>query len=344
MREGDILEILSCDKKLCLSCMEEHIVKRVEIEEENIFKGITVSYPARYEYCDRTEEYLTFGGTLNSNNLAMKDAYRKKVGLLTSQEIVSIRELYGISQKDLCKILNWGSSTIGRYESSQVQDSVHDDVLRLIADDPGLFLKLLKRAKDTLSSKTFLRSLAHGNELFRKRKDRYLRASLEASYAEYTGNSDLTGDTALDIDKVTDVVSYLSQKVSNLHKVKLMKMLWYCDFLSYKRTGKAITGLVYSAKAMGALPIGHDILILLDGIEYEEVEYSKYVGCRFKAPSGFKITKLSPAEVQIINEVIERFGSYNARQIVKCMHGEEAYLKTPISQPISYKHARSLSL
>jgi hypothetical protein len=40
------MKVISTVKKLCLSCMEEHEVKRVEVQEENIFKGIKVDYPA----------------------------------------------------------------------------------------------------------------------------------------------------------------------------------------------------------------------------------------------------------------------------------------------------------
>lgn len=59
--------------------MEEHDVKRVEVQEENIFNGVAVSYPARYEYCDRTNEFVTYGNSLITNQLAFRDAYRKKV-------------------------------------------------------------------------------------------------------------------------------------------------------------------------------------------------------------------------------------------------------------------------
>lgn len=338
------MKILSTEKKLCLSCMEEHEVKRVEVEEENVFKGVRVNYSAGYEYCDRAREYLTYEGSLNTNNLSFKDAYRKKVGLLTSQEIVDIRNLYGVSQKDFCEILGWGSSTIGRYENHQVQDLVHDDVLRKVANDPKWFLELLHRAKGMLSDKAYYNYLAKGKELYRQNQDRYLRASIEAAYAGYEGNSDITGDTDLDIDKAVEVINYLSKKVPNLHKVKLMKMLWYCDFLNYKRTSKAITGLAYYVLPMGAVPVKHDALILLEGIEYDEVQYDEHIGCKFRAPRGFKVTRLSDAEIQVIDEIIDRFRDFNAKQIVDYMHNEEAYKRTSAFELISYKYAEGLSI
>ncbi len=39
---------------------------------------------------------------------------------------------FGVSQKDFFVILYWGMSTITRYKNHQVQDRVHDDILKKI--------------------------------------------------------------------------------------------------------------------------------------------------------------------------------------------------------------------
>lgn len=324
--------------------MEEHEVKRVEVQEENIFKDVRVKYPAKYEYCDCTEEYLTYEDSLDTNDLAFKDAYRKKVGLLTSQEIVEIRNMYDVSQKDFSKILGWGSSTITRYENHQVQDGVHDDVLRKVARDPKWFMELLSRAKRELTDKAYRKYLSKAKEYYHRNRNKYLKESIEAAYMKYEDEGNLTGNADLSIDKAVEVINYLAQNVPNLHKVKLMKMLWYCDYLHYKREEKSITGLVYNALPMGAVPEGYEALVLLEGVEYDEVQYDEYTGYKFKAPLDFKVEKLSDAEIQVIDEVIERFKNYNAKQIIDKMHEEEAYRNTPEYQPISYGYAKSLSI
>ena len=40
-------------------------------------------------------------------------------------EIVAIRESYGLSQVDLAKLLGWGEATISRYESKAIQDEAY---------------------------------------------------------------------------------------------------------------------------------------------------------------------------------------------------------------------------
>ncbi|MDK2971623.1 MAG: hypothetical protein PWP23_1378 [Candidatus Sumerlaeota bacterium] len=80
--------------------------------------------------------------------------YREKHGLLHSEEIRAIRELYGITQKELAAILGFGPITISRYENGSLQDKAHDTLLRLI-QDPRNLLQLLKsgRAGEKVMSK-----------------------------------------------------------------------------------------------------------------------------------------------------------------------------------------------
>ena len=132
---------IKSQKKLCLVCMEEHGVDTVKVIDNEVFKNEEVSFYATYEYCSNADEYLETEEMIKINSLSMKDAYRKKMGLLTSGEIISIREKYGVSQKDFSEVLDWGRATITRYENHQVQDRAHDDVLRKIDSDPKWFLR-----------------------------------------------------------------------------------------------------------------------------------------------------------------------------------------------------------
>ncbi len=106
---------VECKVKLCLICMEEHEVDIVEVIDTEEFKGEEISFKATYEYCSQADEYLETEEMIKTNSLAMKDAYRKKIGLLTSDEIIAIRKKYDVSQKDFSDILGWGKATINRF-------------------------------------------------------------------------------------------------------------------------------------------------------------------------------------------------------------------------------------
>lgn len=99
------MKILFSEQRLCTCCMKEHKIDTVEIKEKITFKGISVNYNAVYEYCSYTDELSETEAMIRANGLSVKDAYRKEVGLLTSNEIKSIREKYKVSQKSFPKYL-----------------------------------------------------------------------------------------------------------------------------------------------------------------------------------------------------------------------------------------------
>ncbi len=126
------MKVLKSEKCTCPSCMEEHEVKTVLVDESSVYKDEKVCYKAEYMLCDNTQELFASEQQLSQNDLNLKNAYRKKHGLLTSDEIVSIRSKYNITQSDLCLLLGWGGKTIARYEGHQIQDKAHDSILKKI--------------------------------------------------------------------------------------------------------------------------------------------------------------------------------------------------------------------
>ena len=340
------MEIISRSKKLCVCCMEEHEVSTVRILDHSTFKGKKVNYLATYEYCENADEYWESDETISENDMSLKDAYRVSNGLLTSNEICDIRKQYDISQNDLAILLGWGGKTITRYETHQVQDMAHDTILRKLSSDPDWFLLLLERNKEKLAASAVKRYYNIAVRLFEDSQDVYLRKSILAQYAKYAGDDKCCGGIPLNIDKLIDVIAYFSNsnKVTALFKVKLMKLLWYADALSYKRRGTSMMGLVYTALPMGAVPIGHKSIIDLKGVEFEEIEFGDGTGIHFKAVSNTSYKNLTKEDITILDDIIELFGDFSKNQIVSKMHSEHAYKETAPYDIISYEHALELSI
>lgn len=336
--------VMERNKMMCISCMEEHEVQTVSVLEHNVFKGVDVEYEAVYFYCDRTDEYYADEEMISKNDIAMKNAYRRAKGLLTSDEIIAIRNEYGINQRDLCCILKWGEKTIARYEGHQVQDAAHDAILRKLGDDPEWFLSLLEAEEKNISSNAYelySKSAAH---LFEKKQDLYLRKSILAKYAKYQTPSLCNGNKSLSLDAVVDVVRYFanSVKVRSLYLVKLLKLMWYSDALSFDTRGISITGLVYSSQPMGAVPIAYDSIKDLYGITYEEVESENGIGYKFKSTDDKQYPNLTAEDIAVLDRVIDAFGLVPRERLVDIMHQEEAYIKTTPSKIISFEYAHDL--
>ena len=148
------------------------------------------------------------------------------------------------------------------------------------------------------------------------------------------------------MDKVVEVIRYFASsiKVTSLYKVKLMKLMWYADALSYKRRGFAITGLVYQALPMGAVPVGHNSIIDLKDVPCEEVDMGETNAYHFSLSEKQTFFKLSDEEKNILDEVIEKLGKMSKNEIISFMHREQAYVETAPRDIIQFKYAESLQI
>ena len=310
-------------------------------------KGDKVFYEERFFCCvnvDEEENEFETGAMANENLMNARNAYRVLHGLLTSEEIVGIRESYGLSQVDLARLLGWGEATISRYESKAIQDEAYDTMLRMIKDNPLVALELLKKNEDKFSEtkRKYVRSKIV-DKLDSYGKEYLTRQALEAEYANFDKINDFNGYITLDINKIEAMVSYIAEGISNLFKVKLMKMLWYADALSFKRRGVSMTGMVYRHESMGALPIGHYSLMNLENLNVCEEESNNYDLMLHVYPSeGMDYSILTDEDRTILDDVIKKFKNYKAKDIIEYMHREIAYTKTKAGEIIPFSLAKEI--
>ena len=331
----------------CPLCDKTHEVEERKRVTSIVLKGEEVTYEERFYFCanaDEDENEFETGTMTNENLLNARNAYRIKKGLLTSYEIVEIRESYGLSQVDLAKLLGWGEATISRYESKAIQDEAYDTMLRLIKDNPLQALEFLKKNADKF---TPLKRMEIKSKIVEKLdsygKEYLTRQTFEGEYANFEEPSDSNGFTVLNIDKIEAMISYIAEKVSNLFKVKLMKMLWYSDVLSFIENGFAMTGMVYRHEPMGALPIGHYSLMNLENLNIiEEMSYNYDTMLHVYPTVGMDYSILSDREKAILDKVIEKFKNYKAKDIVDYMHEEKAYKETNAGEIIPFSLAKEI--
>ena len=172
------MKIISRVLQRCYMCSETHDVLIVEETQKTNYKGEEIVYSGVYEYCEHADEMFESEEMINVNRLKLIDVYRAKVGLLNSSQIVALREKYKLSQKDFSEMLEWGLATITRYENHQVQDRVHDDVMRKLDMDPVWFIELLERSKERLKPKVYLRSLEAAKRVHNDMRMHYIKIGL----------------------------------------------------------------------------------------------------------------------------------------------------------------------
>ncbi len=328
----------------CPLCDKTHEIEERKRLATITLKGDKVTYEERFYFCANAyedENEFETGSMTNANLLNARNAYRVKHGLLTSDEIVAIRESYGLSQVDLARLLGWGEATISRYESKAIQDEAYDTMLRFIKDNPLKALEFLKKnaAKFTELKRSEVREKII-EKLDSYGKEYLTRQALEGEYAGFEKPSDSNGFVTLNISKIEAAISYIAKHISNLFKVKLMKMLWYVDALSYKTSGYAMTGMVYRHNDMGALPIGHYSLMNLENLNVHEEESYNYDSMMHIYPTdGMDYSVLSAEDIKVLDIVIRKFKSYKAKEIVDYMHEEKAYQETKSGEIIPFSMA-----
>ena len=89
---------------------------------------------------------------MRKHQKTIKDFQRRVDGLLTSEEIKQIREKYGLSQRELARILGVAEKSIAKYEAGFVaQSKAMDNLLRIIREFPEV-LEFLKKPKKKIKT------------------------------------------------------------------------------------------------------------------------------------------------------------------------------------------------
>lgn len=116
--------------KICPGCHNRMDLKK--LDKKTVFRGVLVRYPSEAYVCP---ECGFESGTLKQAAMVQKlisDGYRKKMHLLTGDEIQKLREQKGISQGALADAVNVDTTRIKKWEGGLIQSKSMDQALRQI--------------------------------------------------------------------------------------------------------------------------------------------------------------------------------------------------------------------
>lgn len=152
-----------------------------------------------------------------------------------------------------------------------------------------------------------------------------------------------TGYTNINYEKIKELNILLGK--NGVLKTKLLKEMFYIDFLYYKQTTVSITGLKYIKYQYGPVPQNFERiledLIYQNIIEYK-IEYKnkfEYHEIKSKIENKLIESVFLDDELATINKVINYFDKYNSSDIVEFSNKEKAFLETKYNEYISYDYA-----
>lgn len=308
---------------------KEMVIKHELVEHEFRKEKFTILY--HYYACSDTEEKFEDERLMQLNLSQVYNQYRNRHNLPFPEEIISLREQYGLSPAKMSEVLGFGTNVYRNYEAGEIPNSSNARLIQL-AQDPKEFRKLVELSK-ALNGKEH-------DKVMRKVDEFLLSDDLSAFNLTSYLMGDLTADEETgyrkpNLEKFTEMVVFFTQEAQpNLWKTKINKMLFYADFLNFKKEVQSISGCRYRAIDMGPVPNNFnslfDYISKNDHITITATSFPNgSIGEQFTRyeKREFDSTKLTPDEIETLREVVAKFKSVKTNDIIEISHKEEAWEK-----------------
>ncbi len=335
-------------KVYCPYCKRE-VEYKIEKRKLKEFRGVEINTYENVAMCKECNNDLYVNKIENENNERIYDLYRSKTNIIKPQDIIDLREKYGISQRELTSILGFGKMTINRYERGGIPTKSQSDYIKLLIDNKKEFVKKTQEAyeKNNISQKTYEKIVS------KDIKGEVSKDDIQKMYRLYINNvlskkpNIYNGYKSFDLELVEDIISYIASKVKNLTITSVNKYLWFIDMLSFNQRGISITGLTYQHQQYGPTIIDQkykEISLLDDKYTRNDYEDENCTKTYITSNKNYDLSKLSKSEIEIINTIIKLLKDKNVTDISEMSHKEEGWKKTKVYENISFEYAMNLNI
>lgn len=215
------------------------------------FRKETFEIVFHYYKCEDSGEQFTTT-TLDEVNInQVYNQYRNRFNIPFPDEIIKIREKYGLPAARMSEVLGLGVNSYRHYEAGEIPSIANGKLIQM-ADDPRSFINMVELCT-TLDDKLKTRYIQKAQAL----QEEIMRNQSALNFKEYLLGSHVadiySGYRKPDFEKFTEMVVYFSEKTAPF-KTKMNKLLFYADFLMFKQSCFSISGARYRAINMGPVP------------------------------------------------------------------------------------------
>lgn len=254
----------------------------------------------------------------------LTNQYREKHGIPYTDEIIALREQYGLSAAKMSLILGFGANQYRLYEDGEVPSESNGKMIRG-AMNPLVFLDLVKSSRHQLTEKEFAKISLRLQEVI-VRSEQWLEEQRAVERLFRSGRGMANGFAPLSTTRLKNLLLYLLGRMGETYQTKMNKVLFYIDFLSYRERGMAISGLAYNALEFGPVPQRWDrIYSAFDEVE-EELKLVQNQECvSLKSEVEADMSGFTESEMAIIDEVCAKVKNMTSRAISKMSHEETAW-------------------
>lgn len=312
------------------------------------FRKETFEVVFHYYKCADSGEQFTTTAMDEVNMNQVYNQYRDRFNIPFPDEVIRIREKYGLSAVKMSEILGFGVNSYRQYEAGEMPSIANAKLIQMV-DDPKFFMDMVALC-GSIDEKAKAKYIQKAQLLVEER----IRNISNLNFKEYLLGNHLadiySGYRNPSFEKFAEMVVYFSEKMQPF-KTKMNKLLFYADFLMFKQTCFSISGVRYKAIDMGPVPNNFqsifEYLANNDEIDIFTTEFPQgYTGEQFKAriDRPFNPKLFSDIELEVLEKVANVFKPTSTSDIIELSHLEKAWKKNEKAKSvISYEYAFELN-
>jgi DNA-binding transcriptional regulator YiaG len=305
-------------------------------EHEHVYniKGKEIQFVSTRRFCNECNNLVYDENLDNEAGRKAIEIYNKNFGI-PKEKIIELRDKYNLSLELFSKIIGCAKKTLISYEKgTALPNDNYTIIINSLIAKPDTIATLIEANKQQFSDKEY-EKIQNKITKFLGNNSKQLFGNGEFIPTEYNGY------TKLNKEKIINMILCFADKC--VLKTKLLKEMFYADFLYYKNTGASITGLEYAKLNLGPVPDDYEKIInectennlITYNIEFE----NEYECHNIKRVAKINEQIFTKEEFQIINDVKKFFDKYKSRDIVDFSHEEKAFVETEFYKKISYDYA-----
>lgn len=328
--------------------------KEMSINRENrtlVFRKEEFPIVYHYYLCQDSGEQFTSTELDEINMQQTYNQYLDNHNLPFPDEIFEIRERYGLSATKMSEILGFGINSYRNYENGEVPNLSNGKLIQLIKD-PKKFRDLVE-ISDALNEDVKEKLLRKVDQLIDEEEDNLFSFELVDYLFSTNGKlpNEFSGYRKPNFKKLTEMVVFFSDKL-NPWKTQMNKLMFYADFLMFKRSCFSISGVSYRAINMGPVPNNYNsIYEYIANNNDIDILVHDFGGEEFKSRKDrvFNADLFSESELKVLEEVAKKFNTVatnktSTKEMIEISHKESAWLENEKERKIiSYKYAYELS-
>lgn len=317
-------------------------MKRVFEERVWKFRGEDYHYYHTAWLCDDTGEQFTTDESDTAGFVQVTNQYREKYGIPYTDEIIAVRERYGVSAAKMALILGIGINQYRLYEQGEVPSVSNGRMIRSVMN-PKVMLDMVESSRNELSQHDYDKISAKVKASIDE-SECYKLMQYDTGRVFAAPRGFANGYAQVSLVRLKNIMLYVLERCQDVWCTKMNKLLFYIDFLSYRERGFAMTGLSYRAIEFGPVPERWDrVYSEFSEIVQDLKQAGDFVGSMLRANASVEKGVLSDDDMRIIDIVCAAFGNKTSREMSKISHNEDAWINRQSSREhIPYSEAFSL--